>query len=141
MASLDNIGANVRTLTLHFFRQMGKYANFFIHLLLSRGLVYKKHLINGVTTWRYSAPSPLACVSWLNCHMINVSFIQIYCCTLVMCPNNFTGKDNNIVSYKKWTFMNILARYSLHNKRTWFFPPHTSLQVHSWFMSLVTVNI
>jgi len=37
------------------------------------------------------------------------SDLLLYTC---MCSNNFTGKDNNSISYKKWIFMNILAPYS-----------------------------
>jgi hypothetical protein len=43
------------------------------------------------------------------------SDILLYTC---MRPNKSTREENKSISDKKWTFTNILARYSLQNKNT-----------------------
>jgi hypothetical protein len=140
MACLYNIWANVRT--LNFLVQWENMWIFFIHLLLSRDSYIKTSYKWGnnmkVLGFFTRCLRLLVKVSRDKCSVYSdlLSYTSV-------CPNNCTGKGNKSISYKKWTFMNTLARYSLHNKRTRFFPfiRHNKYLVVSCHSLLSAFNI
>lgn len=111
MACLDNIWAEVITLTLHF---LGKWE--YMRIFFSSTYFYPEDSYiktshkwgNNTKVFGFFTPflRLLVKVSQDKCFVHTDLFLYKF-----MCPNNYTGKDNNSFSHKKWTFMNILAPY------------------------------
>jgi hypothetical protein len=116
MARLDNIWANVRTLILRFlskWENMGIFSS--IYFYPEDSYVKTSHKwCNNMKVLGSFTPCLHLLVKVSHDKRFFYSDLLLYTC---MCPNNSTPKDKKSISYKKWTFMNILARYSLHNKR------------------------